>query len=93
MCAFSVLKQHRTVANFVLGGFGLPFRFKMHFLGVELASFRTLKLQFESVFQRLRLPLHVWGEHVFIFSAKTAQDARQFLFGWFCPLFVSKCTF
>ena len=66
----------------------------MHLLGVELDPFRTLKVHFDSVFQRLRLPLHAWGEHVFMFSAKTAQDARQFL-GWavFVPLFVSKCTF
>ena len=46
------------------------FRFKMHFLGVELDPFRTLKVHFDSVFQRLCLPLRVWGEHVFSFSAK-----------------------
>ena len=91
MCVISVLKQHRTLANFLSGGFGLPFRFKMHLFGVELDSFKTLKVHFDSVFQHSRLPLHAWGEHVFMFSAKTAQDARQFLvWAVFVPLFVSK---
>ena len=76
-----------------MGGFGVPFRFNMHLLGGEIDEFRTLEVHFDSVFQRWCLPLHVWGEHVFIFSAKISQDTRQFLGVGFGLLFVSKCTF
>ena len=82
---FQGWRQHRTLANFYFCGYG-PFRFKMHFLGVELDPFRTQTVHFDSVFSHSEFGVNMCSVSV----QKTGQDAGQFLF-W--PLFVSKCTF
>ena len=62
-----------------------PFRSQMHHLGIQLDPFRALKVHVDSVFQGLYLPLRMWGEHMCIFNAKTAQDAGHFFRGGFGP--------
>ena len=89
VCIFSA-KTAQDARQILFGWFWLPFRFKMHLLWFKLDPFMTLTVQFDSVFQGLCLPLRVWGEHMCNFSAKIAQDARQFLGGWFWPPFIFK---
>ena len=67
--------------------------FKMQFLGVELDPFMTLKVHFDHVFQCLCLPLRVWGEHVFIFSAESSAGCWPICFCGFGPLYVAKFSF
>ena len=78
-----ILKQHRTLANFVFCGFG-SFSFPNAPLGVKLGPLRTLKVQwghpvFSAAGVGSRSASHTHYRRIFVL--KTAQDARQF-FVW-----------
>ena len=93
MCPFSVLKQHRTLANFLLLHFWPLFRSQMHLLGVERDPFRTLKVHFDCLFQGL-YPTPAFAVRVCPFlMLKQHRTLANFLVLRFWPLFVPKCTF
>ena len=76
-------KTTHDARQFVLECFLALFGFKVHLLGLEVNQLRALKGVFFLPGSRLVPPLRIHNECVSIYSAKTTQDARQFVFGVF----------